>query len=79
MHKGSCLCGSIKFEINCNLEAPSACHCRECRKHSGHFEVSVDIPRKSIKIQKMLLGMNLLLKFKEAFVKYVDRHFFGTP
>ena len=28
----------------------SACHCRECRKHSGHFEASVDVPRSAVTI-----------------------------
>lgn len=50
MHKGSCLCGEIKFEVSCELPPPSACHCRECRKHSGHFEASADVPRTAIKI-----------------------------
>jgi len=50
MHKGSCLCGSIKFEVLGVLPAPSACHCSQCRKHSGHFEASTDIPRSSLTI-----------------------------
>ncbi len=37
MHHGSCLCGSVAFEITGNLTAPSACHCGQCRKQSGHF------------------------------------------
>lgn len=50
MHKGSCLCGSVKFQINYELKDPSACHCRECRKHSGHFEASADVPRESLQV-----------------------------
>ena len=50
MHKGSCLCGAITFEITGELPAPSACHCTRCRKHSGHFEASVDIPRSALTI-----------------------------
>ena len=50
MHKGSCLCGEIRFEVSCELPPPSACHCRECRKHSGHYEASADIPRSALTI-----------------------------
>lgn len=41
MHKGSCLCGDVQFEIKHDLEAPVACHCSQCRKTSGHFWAAV--------------------------------------
>jgi hypothetical protein len=50
MHKGSCLCGSINFEINGKLPAPTACHCTQCRKHTGHYEAGSDVLRSSITI-----------------------------
>ncbi len=50
MHEGSCLCGEVKFQITCDLPEPVACHCTQCRKHSGHFEASTDIPRSSLTI-----------------------------
>ena len=50
MHEGSCLCGKIKFQVDSELAPPNACHCIECRKHSGHYEVSADVPRSSVKI-----------------------------
>ena len=50
MHKGSCLCGAIRFEISCPLPSPDACHCSECRKFSGHFFVSTDIPRSALTV-----------------------------
>lgn len=51
MHRGSCLCGAVTFTITVDLPQPSACHCQSCRKHSGHYEASVDIPRNSLTIQ----------------------------
>ncbi|AXT28109.1 GFA family protein [Ruegeria sp. AD91A] len=36
MHNGSCLCGSVAFTIDGELSPPSACHCGQCRKQSGH-------------------------------------------
>jgi hypothetical protein len=50
MHRGSCLCGKVTFEVQGELAPPTACHCRQCRKHSGHFEASTDIPRASLTI-----------------------------
>ena len=40
MHSGSCLCGSVAFVIDGDLSAPSACHCGQCRKQSGHVWAS---------------------------------------
>jgi hypothetical protein len=31
MHKGSCLCGAVSFEVTGNLPPPDPCHCSQCR------------------------------------------------
>jgi len=52
MHTGSCLCGDITFEVTLDeLPAPIACHCTQCRKHSGHFEAGTDVPRSAVSIE----------------------------
>ncbi|WP_117195783.1 GFA family protein [Rhizobium terrae] len=50
MHKGSCLCDAVTFEIEGELAAPDACHCSRCRKHSGHYFASTDVPRDRLTI-----------------------------
>jgi len=50
MHKGSCLCGAVRFEAAGDLNAPDACHCSQCRKQSGHYWASTDVPRSALKI-----------------------------
>lgn len=50
MHRGSCLCGAVTFEVACALPGPDACHCSQCRKHSGHIFVSTDVPRAAMTI-----------------------------
>ena len=50
MHKGSCMCGAVTFEVSGELHAPDACHCNQCRKHSGHYFVSTDVPRNAVTI-----------------------------
>ncbi len=49
--KGSCLCGQVRFTIDAELAPPDACHCRQCRKQSGHFFVSANAPRSALRIE----------------------------
>ena len=51
MPTGSCLCGAVSFEVTGALPAPNACHCSQCRRQSGHFWVSSDVPRASLTIR----------------------------
>lgn len=39
MHKGSCLCGAVKFEVEGSLSAVEGCHCSMCRKWTGHYHI----------------------------------------
>ena len=51
MHKASCLCGAVTIEVEGKLPPPSSCHCTQCRKHSGHFEASTDVPRSALTVR----------------------------
>lgn len=51
MHKGSCLCGAVSFEVAGELPGPDACHCSQCRKVSGHVWASTDVPRTSLTLR----------------------------
>lgn len=35
MHKGSCYCGVVRFEISGDLNPVQICHCGQCRKAQG--------------------------------------------
>ena len=50
MHKGFCLCGAVRFEVEGTLPPPDACHCSQCRKQSGHYFVSTDVPGSAVTI-----------------------------
>ena len=50
MLTGSCLCGAVKFEVEGELGPPDACHCSQCRKVSGHYWASTDVPRTALTI-----------------------------
>jgi hypothetical protein len=51
MHKGSCLCGAVRFEVEGELEPPDACHCSQCRRQSGHLWASTNVWRDAIRIE----------------------------
>ncbi|MFZ5670197.1 MAG: GFA family protein [Pseudomonadota bacterium] len=51
MHRASCLCGAVKVTVEGDLAEPDACHCSLCRKQSGHFWASTDIPREKVTIE----------------------------
>ncbi len=51
MHKGSCQCGGVSFEITGELRPVVACHCSQCRKTSGHFWAATTAPSDNIEIQ----------------------------
>lgn len=51
MHKGSCLCGAVRFEVACELPGPDACHCSQCRKSSGHYFSSTDVPKAAVTLE----------------------------
>ena len=48
MHRGSCLCGAVRFEVEGALKAPDACHCSLCRRQSGHYWTSTNVPRSAL-------------------------------
>jgi hypothetical protein len=50
MNSGSCMCGAVKFSVSCALKPPDACHCVQCRKFSGHYFVSADVPKNALQI-----------------------------
>jgi hypothetical protein len=51
MHKGSCLCGAVSFEVAGPLPPGDACHCTQCRKQSGHYWASTNVPRDALTIR----------------------------
>lgn len=61
-YNGSCLCGAITFEVNCPLPRPDACHCSKCRKFSGNYFVSSDVP----KINLMISGAEKVTWFQSS-------------
>jgi hypothetical protein len=48
--QGSCLCGTVKYELDGPFEVMSHCHCSMCRKHHGAaFATFVTVPLSSFR------------------------------
>ena len=48
--RGACLCGGVSFSVTGGLRPADACHCVQCRKQSGHYFASTNVPRASLAI-----------------------------
>ncbi|MDZ7925405.1 MAG: GFA family protein [Marinagarivorans sp.] len=45
MHKGSCLCGAVSFELNSEPKSATHCHCKMCQKqHGAAFATYASVP-----------------------------------
>lgn len=51
-YTGSCLCGSVTYELTGPLRDSIACHCIQCRKTSGHYWSATQVPNDRFKITK---------------------------
>lgn len=46
MHRGSCLCGTVRYEIDAPIESANHCHCSQCRKgHGAAFATYANVRR----------------------------------
>lgn len=43
LHRGSCLCGAIRFAASGPLRGVVYCHCSQCRKQSGHYYAATNV------------------------------------
>ena len=52
MTRGSCLCGSVVFEIGAPMTDALTCHCKQCRRQSGHFFAAAHAPWDDIRFDR---------------------------
>lgn len=61
MHKGSCLCGQVQYEIDESLGPIVFCHCSVCRKSTGSAHQAVTrIPSAAFRITR---GQHVLKEY----------------
>ena len=73
MHKGSCICEKVRFEVEGDLMPLHACHCSICRKGSGHFGAGTDIPLESLTIFCEELGYGRAIEHEVKIKTLIDQ------
>jgi hypothetical protein len=64
MHKGSCLCGAVEYEITAPLGPIVFCHCSRCRKANGSAYAAIaPVPAAKFRIVK---GETTLRSYRNA-------------
>lgn len=78
---GSCPCGAVSFVVKSELKAPDACHCVQCRKQSGHYFASTDVPRAAIEIigQENVTWYRSSVKVRRGFCSVCGSSLFFDP
>lgn len=49
---GKCLCGAVAFTADGDRDTVEACHCGQCRRWSGAYWTSVNVPFAALKFTK---------------------------
>ena len=49
-HRGSCLCGGVRYEVAGPLRPVVACHCSQCRKTTGHYVTATRAPAAALNL-----------------------------
>jgi len=60
---GSCLCGSVRYEVEGEYERFSHCHCQRCRKATGTGHAS-NVLVSPLSCLKWISGESLLVRYK---------------
>ncbi len=73
MLEGSCLCGTVRYEIDGELGPIVCCHCLMCRKAQGSaFAVNAPVPAARFRI---VAGADVLRSYRSSAAK--ERSFCG--
>lgn len=71
-HRGSCLCGAVRYRVAGALDPVVACHCTQCRRQTGHFLASTNVAVANLAIE----GEDSVRWFRSSEV--AERGFCGT-
>lgn len=63
-HRGSCLCGGVRFEVSGEIGMLTLCHCSQCRKAQGSAFVAA-APVRSADF-RLLSGEDLLQAYESS-------------
>lgn len=49
--RGSCQCGAVNYSLAQVPTEATACHCTQCRKQSGHYFASANLPKAAVTVE----------------------------
>jgi len=69
----------VRFEVTSALPTPDACHCTQCRKWTGHFYASTDVPRAALTIRGEVTWFRSSEKVRRGFCGICGSSLFFDP
>jgi hypothetical protein len=75
---GRCNCGAVTFTATGPFRPPRACHCKSCRRQSGHYLAATQIDRAglTVKGEEMLNWFSTTEHARRGFCRVCGVHLF---
>ncbi|WVT75014.1 GFA family protein [Sinorhizobium chiapasense] len=51
VHKGTCLCGAVRFAAHGELRELIYCHCSQCRKQTGLYYAATNVEDRNLEVE----------------------------
>lgn len=51
MRTGGCLCGQVRYTVTGPMRPVVACHCKQCRRTSGHHVAATAAPWDAVRVE----------------------------
>ena len=79
IHRGSCLCGAVRFAVTGPLGAADACHCTACRKQTGHYLASTEVAKAALSVEGQVAWYASSAKVRRGFCPTCGSTLFWDP
>ena len=81
VHRGSCLCGAVRYEARAPLRPVVACHCEMCRRTSGHFAAATAVRREALVLreERGLRWYDSSAEARRGFCQFCGSNLFWAP
>jgi hypothetical protein len=78
---GRCNCGAVSFVAAGPFRPAKACHCKTCRRQSGHFTAATQIERSRLTVAgaEMLAWFGATDHARRGFCRVCGAHLFWEP
>jgi hypothetical protein len=78
---GRCNCGAVSFVAAGPFRPAKACHCKICRRQSGHFVAATQIDRAGLTVhgEQVITWYSASGKARRGFCRHCGTHLFWEP